>query len=175
MKVSMIFGSDKNGAIGYQNKLPYKNKHDMEVFKSYTMNKVVIMGWNTWQSLNGFPLKNRINIVISKIPETIRHYDINPDTTLDFFTSLEEALVYFNHVPEVFIIGGAKLFQYALDKNLVDEIIHNEIDIECENVDTFFHVPRNFIPTFVHSTHAYEGEEVIKHRLSKYRRARVNK
>ena len=47
-----IVATDENGLIGIGDKLPWgRVKEDMEFFKSKTLNHVVIMGFNTIQSL----------------------------------------------------------------------------------------------------------------------------
>ena len=50
--------------IGKDNSLLYHDKLDMEIFKKYTKNQVVVMGRSTYDSI-GHPLKNRLNIVIT--------------------------------------------------------------------------------------------------------------
>lgn len=57
-----------NGSIGHKNSLPWKGqkykeiaRRDMEHFKNVTEGKSVVMGYNTFESLNFKPLKNRLN------------------------------------------------------------------------------------------------------------------
>ena len=64
--INLILATDKNGGIGYKNRLPWPSlKKDMEKFKSLTSNNICIMGSNTWNSLPKKPLPNRINVVLS--------------------------------------------------------------------------------------------------------------
>ena len=50
--IAHIVATDENGLIGLGDKLPWgRVKEDMEFFKSKTLNHVVIMGFNTIQSL----------------------------------------------------------------------------------------------------------------------------
>ena len=76
-KLKIIAATDVNGIIGIDGKIPWSFKSEMDFFREYTINKTVIMGFNTFQSLN-FPLKNRINIVvasdINKIKKRIESY-----------------------------------------------------------------------------------------------------
>lgn len=68
----MLICTDKLGAIGKSNSLLYHYKADMKYFAKQTTNQVVVMGNNTYLSLqdlgmtNGLP--NRKNIVISHTP-----------------------------------------------------------------------------------------------------------
>ena len=50
--------------IGKDNSLLYHDKLDMEIFKKYTKNQVIVMGRATYDSI-GHPLKDRLNIVIT--------------------------------------------------------------------------------------------------------------
>ena len=115
--VEKNFGLSKNGEI------PWEFDEDRAFFRKLTQNSVVIMGKNTFFSHKNFPLKNRINCVITKtnIPNAI------------CFTTLEEAV---EHYPDAWIIGGAQLYNYALRKDLVDEAIITQVDQE-HDADTF--------------------------------------
>ena len=49
MTLSLIAAVAKNRAIGYQNKLLFVIKEDMEHFKRLTMGHVIIMGRHTFE------------------------------------------------------------------------------------------------------------------------------
>lgn len=117
---------DKNFGISKNGKIPWEFSEDRALFQKLTHNSVVIMGRNTFFSHNNFPLKNRINCVITetKIPNAI------------CFSTLEEAI---KNYPDAWIIGGAQLYNYALQKNLIDEAIITQVDQEYE-ADTFLDV-----------------------------------
>lgn len=89
--------------IGYNNDLICRIPGDLKNFKKLTENNIVVMGRKTWESLNCKPLKNRINIVLSR--EKHEHY-----TTFEKFKSsypLESGKKYF-------IIGGAEIYNLFL-------------------------------------------------------------
>lgn len=115
--VEKKFGLSKNGEI------PWEFDEDRAFFQKLTRNSVVIMGKNTFFSHKNFPLKNRINCVITKtdIPNVI------------CFPSLEEAI---ENYPDAWIIGGAQLYNYALRKDLVNEAIITLVNREYK-ADTF--------------------------------------
>ena len=117
---------DKNFGISKNRKIPWEFSEDRALFQKLTHNSVVIMGRNTFFSHQNFPLKNRINCVITKraIPNAI------------CFSTLEEAI---KNYPYAWIIGGAQLYNYALQKNLIDEAIITQVDQEYE-ADTFLDV-----------------------------------
>jgi len=70
-----ILATDVSGGISREGKIPWKSKKDMSFFLQKTKNNVVIMGKNTFLSLpeNCRPLKNRLNIVLTRDP----YYYIN--------------------------------------------------------------------------------------------------
>ncbi len=108
--VDSEYGLAKNGEI------PWSFAEDLRFFYQKTKNDVVIMGRRTFESL-GAPLKNRINYVISQT--------ISKDSQNIFvFDSLEKALEHIEKqqkIPEIWIIGGAELCNYVLERNLIDE------------------------------------------------------
>ena len=65
--MNLIAAVDKNWAIGYGNKLLVSIPQDMKFFRETTSGKVVVMGRKTLESFpGGMPLKNRINIVLTR-------------------------------------------------------------------------------------------------------------
>lgn len=63
--ISMIAAMSKNRVIGQKQKLPWNLPEDMQWFKTQTLNKTVLMGRKTFESI-GRPLKNRKNLVLTK-------------------------------------------------------------------------------------------------------------
>ena len=128
--VKMILCIDKNGAIGRNNDLLFKMKEDMKFFKEQTQNSIVVMGYNTWLSLGEKPLPNRFNIVLTdKVIE-----DIRVATSMD----LRELIKILNRRNErdIYIIGGAYVYNQALEMNLVDEILITVVPLEVMDADT---------------------------------------
>ena len=115
--VEKNFGLSKNG------KIQWEFEEDRAFFQKLTRNSVVIMGRNTFFSHKNFPLKDRINCVITKtdIPDAI------------CFPTLEEAI---ENYPDAWIIGGAQLYNYALQKDLIAEAIITQVNQEYD-ADTF--------------------------------------
>ena len=116
-KLNIIVAISQNGVIGNKNTIPWYLPEDLKQFKAMTMNSVIIMGRNTWESLPKKPLPGRINIVISRTIQSIPGVDV--------YTSLEAALSSVSKsYPEkpMFCIGGETLYKEALEKNLVDRL-----------------------------------------------------
>lgn len=129
--MNCIVAVDKNWGIGMNNKLLVSIPADMRFFRDHTINKVVVMGHSTLESFpGGKPLKNRINIVVS------RDYKLKvPDAIV--VHSVEEAAVEVAKYPpeDVYVIGGASIYRQFLP--YCDTAYVTKIDLAYE-ADTFF-------------------------------------
>ena len=114
-EIIIIVAFDENRLIGANGKLPWHIKEDLQLFKKNTVGHAVIMGRNTWESIGCKSLPNRQNIIISA---TIDGENV--------YSSLEEAIDNCNN-EKIFIIGGAKLYEYALKNNLINKILLSKI------------------------------------------------
>lgn len=130
MTLYMIVAMDQKGGIGKNNKLPWHLPEDLKLFKKITDGGVVIMGRKTHQSI-GKRLPGRVNIVLTKDPEPVFvEQGCMP------YSCLEEALYdYQDH--EVFIIGGAQIYNQAFELDLVEHVLVSEVEGEYDT-DTFF-------------------------------------
>ena len=119
--------------MGKGGSMPWHNKADLKWFKDMTTGHPVIMGRKTYESI-GHPLKNRVNIVVTTRDDLwaenagIRIYR-NLESAVDFAKTIDE---------EVFIIGGASIYDYALEHDLVDRIYIDMLSEEVNDADTFF-------------------------------------
>ena len=62
MNISIIVAMSKNRVIGKDNNMPWHLSDDLKNFKKITMDKTIIMGRLTYNSI-GKPLPRRNNIV----------------------------------------------------------------------------------------------------------------
>ena len=136
MGFEIIVAHDLNQGIGLNNELPWSCPKDMAYFKSLTIgedgqNNAVIMGRKTWESIpeKFRPLPKRMNIVLTKSGETFENAYAA--------SCLDQALELAKSSDKVFIIGGAQIYQEALDHNECKQIHVTKIfnRFEC---DTFF-------------------------------------
>jgi dihydrofolate reductase len=127
VKISMIAAMAKNRVIGQDNDMPWHLPADLQHFKAVTMNKPVIMGRKTFESI-GRPLPGRRNIVISR----------NTDYTavgVDVVTSPEAAISLLCESDEVMVIGGGNIYQQFLKS--ADTLYLTFIDLDVAG-DTQF-------------------------------------
>ena len=126
--ISIIAAVAKNRAIGLKNKLIYWLPNDLKRFKALTTGHTIIMGRNTFLSLPKGALPNRRNIVLSRSAKAFPGCDVYP--------SLEEAIAHCSSDEDVYIIGGASVYQQALA--MADRLCLTEIDDTPAEADTFF-------------------------------------
>ena len=137
--ISHLVAVSNDLVIGVDNDLPWNLKDDLAHFKKYTLNKIIIMGRKTFESI-GRPLPNRINYVISR---TVKQID-----GAHVFDNLESAMLAAEKhnndmgiVNEIVIIGGGYLFKETLpvmnklvitkvDCNVLGDIYYPKVEME---------------------------------------------
>jgi len=128
MTVNIIAAVARNRAIGYQNKLIYWLPNDLKRFKQLTTGHTVVMGRHTFESLPNGALPNRRNVVLSR---TQVHFE-----GCDAYMSLDEALASCRLDEELYIIGGAKLYNEAI--TIAHKLLLTEVDDTPDKADAFF-------------------------------------
>lgn len=131
--MNVIAAVDKNWAIGYQGELLMHIAEDMKFFRKMTTGKVVIMGRATLESFpDKKPLKNRINIVITKNTEYEADGAVLVHTIEE---AIEQAKQYAKETKDIFVIGGGSIYQQMLP--FCDKAYITCIEKEFE-ADTYF-------------------------------------
>ncbi|KAI0788437.1 dihydrofolate reductase-like domain-containing protein [Abortiporus biennis] len=126
-RLTLIVAATVNNGIGQNAGLPWRLPQEMSYF-AHTTSKapegsknVVIMGRNTWESIpkKFRPLKERVNLVVSRNPEYELSQTESSPTRL--FPDLSQALneistrnIGGNTIHRSFIIGGASLYKDSL-------------------------------------------------------------
>lgn len=130
MLVSAIAAMSSNRVIGRDGDLPWHLPRDMKFFKNTTMGHHIIMGRNNFASMNYTPLRNRVNIVLTRDP-----YFITSSAVV--LHSIEDALAYAMEggENEAFIIGGGQVYQQSL--HFVEKIYLTTVISELAG-DTYF-------------------------------------
>lgn len=112
MIISLIAALTDCHVIGINNVLPWHCfPIDMQWFKYHTLNKPVIMGRKTFESIGKTPLKNRINIVLSRFLS-------NNYSGVYVVKNIDQALsLVKNDYTEVMIIGGGEMYDIFLSQS----------------------------------------------------------
>lgn len=135
MFISLVVANSLNGVIGINGCLPWNIPEDLKRFRKLTDNSIVIMGRKTYESI-GKPLENRYNFVISS--KDLSNSDIYS------FKDINSAIKYAEEkLPghNVFVIGGASIYQQFLEQNLIDRIYQTIVKKNVDG-DTFFRFNR---------------------------------
>lgn len=106
MKISLIVAMADNRVIGRNGQMPWHLSADLQRFKVTTMGSPIMMGRKTFDAI-GRPLPGRENLIISRNADFQR-----PNCRV--FTSIESGLDYASDSDELFVIGGATLYEALL-------------------------------------------------------------
>ena len=126
--ISIIAAVARNRAIGFENKLLYWLPNDLKRFKALTTGHTIIMGRKTYLSLPKGALPNRRNVVLSTTVTVLPGCDVYP--------TLEAALQSCKADEDVYIIGGARVYEQAMP--LADRLCLTEIDDTPLQADAYF-------------------------------------
>ncbi|MNR95605.1 Dihydrofolate reductase type 3 [compost metagenome] len=146
VKVSIIVAFSNELTIGRDGGMPWVLREDLKRFKSMTMDKPVIMGRKTFESL-GRPLPGRTNIVVTKqyptsFPEGVLVFD-----TLEAAIDAGKKLAYDKGLGEVYVIGGGQIYAQAID--LADYIYATHIIANIDGDTKFPAIPMDRYEVFV--------------------------
>jgi dihydrofolate reductase len=119
----------RNGVIGKGGRLPWRLKSDMAIFRAITMGKPVIMGRKTWDSLPKKPLIGRTNIVLSRDGSFEPHGAVVCEDFSEAVAIAREQAEEDGR-DEVCVIGGASIFEIALQKARRLYLTEVEADVE---------------------------------------------
>jgi dihydrofolate reductase len=125
---TFVWAEDENGLIGREGELPWHLPNEMKHFVEVTTGDVVVMGRKTYESIPKRPLKNRLNIVLTR--------DENYEAAGAIIChSKEEILEAVKEVNKpVHIIGGVSLFEMFIDEV---NLLYRTIIYESFSGDTY--------------------------------------
>jgi dihydrofolate reductase/thymidylate synthase len=147
---NVILTTDNKGGFGFENNIPWKFNIDSNFFKTITSNhtilpginiseNILIMGKNTWESMNKLPLPNRISYVITTKYKELSEANTNNKINFfpDFFSAYTTAI---NHIEaDIWVIGGFKIFDEALRHWACNKVYWTKIEGEF-NSDVFINM-----------------------------------
>jgi dihydrofolate reductase len=129
--ISHLVAVSNNGVIGIDNDLPWNLKADLAHFREYTLNKTIVMGRKTFESI-GRPLPKRTNYVVSRTIESIPGAHVFKSLD-DAFKSAESNSDEADS--ELVIIGGGYLFRDTIDT--FNKLLITRVDCDIEG-DVFY-------------------------------------
>lgn len=133
--VSLIVAVSENGVIGRAGSLPWRLSSDLKAFRRLTINKPIIMGCRTFQSI-GKPLDGRDNIVVTRDSA----FDVDGVSTCETISdalTLGRVLAKTRGADEIMVIGGAEVYATAFP--VADRIYLTRVHARIEG-------DRHFVP-----------------------------
>jgi dihydrofolate reductase len=121
-QIVLIAAMAHDRVIGRANTLPWHLPADLAHFKRHTLDKPIIMGRRTWESLPGL-LPRRRHIVVSTDPRFA-------PPQAEVARSPQAAVDLAAPAPEIMIVGGASLYQALLP--MAARMLLTLIDAEIE-------------------------------------------
>lgn len=146
-RVNMIVAIGSDNVIGYRDKLAWHSKADLQHFKETTKGCPVIFGATTFFGLPKYPLPNRLNIVLDNSESKVFAVNAVCDRKNDKWrgwveaTSVENALDFCGNFDDVFICGGASIYKYCLENNLINRAYITRIFCPLEMRDDYIKFP----------------------------------
>ena len=133
--MNLIVAVDNNFGIGKGGVMPWHISEDLKHFKAMTLNKTVIMGRKTLESLpGGKPLKERNNIVITS-DRSFECDGVTVCNTIDEVVKKVKKLAQ----KDVFVIGGASIYSQLLpycDRAYVTHVLADyEVDTYMVDIE----------------------------------------
>lgn len=122
-RFTLIVAIGPDNVIGVKDKLLWHSKLDLMRFKVETLYHTCIFGVTTFNGLPTKPLPKRYNVVLdaNQKEKVVVHEDEMAYVTCNNF---ETALKMFdNGWNKIYICGGAGVYKYALEHNIVDRIV----------------------------------------------------
>lgn len=127
--ITLIAAIGKNNELGKNNDLIWHIKEDLKFFRDKTINKPIVMGINTFNSLPKL-LPQRKHIILT-------HQDIEPSEDVMVFHDIKELLEYIKSNEEEFmIIGGASIYRQFLE--YAKKMYLTEIEATDDMADVYF-------------------------------------
>jgi len=132
MKIVLVAAIGDNLVIGRDGQLPWRLKSDLQHFRKVTLNRPVVMGRKTHESI-GKLLPGRTNIVLSRDLTLVAPGAVLA-TSLDAALSFARADAAKHGVDEIMVIGGSDIFAATMPMADRLEITHVHASPEGDTV-----------------------------------------
>lgn len=135
LEILLVVAVADNGVIGQGGVIPWRLRSDLQRFKRLTLNKPVIMGRKTYQSI-GRPLPGRTNIVVTRD----RAFEAVGVVVVPSFEAAEWVArgdAMRRSAAEIAVVGGGEIYAHWLPR--ADRIELTEVHTSPDG-DAFFPV-----------------------------------
>ena len=160
--MKLIAAVDNEWNIGNKGNLLFSLPDDMKFFRTTTSGKIVVMGRKTLDSVPGSkPLKNRINIVLSR-----SKHDVDGAEFVTGVDELRDRLKEYDS-GDVYVIGGAQIYSLLLP--YCDTALITHVDAVAIEADSKFPELKDNEWTVTEQSDIHENNG-IKFRFTTYKR-----
>ncbi|XP_037082966.1 putative dihydrofolate reductase [Pollicipes pollicipes] len=168
-KMNLIVAVASNGGIGKNNDLPWKLTKEFRYFVNTTRRledaskkNAVVLGRKTWESIPPTmrPMKGKINVIVTSQKDFVAEgKDVYVVHSLQEAQELLSTPPLADTVETIWQVGGASLYQEAIEKKLVDKLYLTKIRKEYD-ADVFF--PKYNEEDFVEISDPHVPEGVLE-------------
>ena len=123
MEIVLVVAVAENGVIGNANAIPWRLKSDQQRFKAITLNKPIVIGRKTFESLRR-PLPGRTNIVVTR-DANYRARGAIVTTSFENARAIALGDALRRFATEIAVIGGAEI--YAQSMRMADRLEITEV------------------------------------------------
>lgn len=132
-RVGLIWAQSDDGVLGVDGDMAWRVPADFKHFKASTIGCGVVMGSRTWHSLGGaLPGRNCVVLTrrgvagptcVSTLDEALQlaGAGLGPDPREGIYRTF----------PRVWVVGGAQVYQLALDSDLADVLVISELELDA--------------------------------------------
>ena len=125
----LIAAIGQNNELGKDNKLIWPLKEDLKFFRNQTMNKRIVMGYNTYLSLPKL-LPGRKHLILT-------HRNLELEGDVEIYHSKEEVLDVVSKLDEeVYVIGGSSIYKQFINNS--NQLLLTEIEKTSIDADAYF-------------------------------------
>lgn len=175
MNISAIMCLNHNNAIGWKetNKLVFYIADELKLFKKITTasdsgkQNIVVMGRNTWKSINQKPLPNRLNCVISSKYKQLNYKYKKYDNFLAF-ENVESFLLFTDETETIdryetaFVIGGVSLYEIFISNGLVSTIYCTQVTTPNNRGDIIMNIKNKLLDDYnLECIYRYKNKNAI--------------
>ena len=159
--LSIVVAKSDNGIIGYKGCIPWHIAEDLRYIRKLTMNKPLIMGRKTWESLPIKPLKGRTSIIMTSNEKYLPEVNIDVQVANDLRTAVSIADVDAENrgSDEIIVFGGSSVYEETM--SMAYRIYMTEVHINVEGDTRFPFIKRSRWREV--SYKGYETEDGIKY------------
>ena len=134
MAWNAIVAVDERSGIGRDGELPWYNREDLQQFRRKTTGGVVVMGGRTFRSI-GRPLPNRVNVVLTRAGVGVEAPSEGLHVARDLqevYETVERLCATSSAPVQVWVIGGAQIYELFHDKIEAWHVTQIEGDYDCD-------------------------------------------